>query len=53
MGSFEAAWEMGLEQTRDYLDQCGAAAGQLVVFDRREGRSWEEKVRREEATDER
>ena len=34
----------GLEQTAGYMDRCGAAEGHLVVFDRREGRSWDEKV---------
>ena len=40
----------GLEQTRAYMDRCGAAEGHLVVFDRTEGRAWEEKIfRRDEA----
>ena len=41
----------GLEQTAGYMDRCAAEAGHLVVFDRDEGRSWEEKVfcRRESA----
>ena len=40
----------GLEQTRAYMDRSGAAEGHLVVFDRTEGRPWEEKVfRRNEA----
>ncbi len=34
----------GVEQTAAYMDRCGAEAGHLVVFDRREGRSWDEKV---------
>ena len=39
----------GLEQTRAYMDRCDAAEGHLVVFDRAEGRPWDEKVfRREE-----
>ena len=50
-GSFESTREKGLEQTRDYMDRCGAAAGHLVIFDRGEGRTWEEKIRREEAAD--
>ena len=42
----------GLAQTAAYMDRCDAEAGHLVVFDRREGRSWEEKVfRREEPAD--
>ena len=40
----------GLAQTAAYMDRCDAGAGHLVVFDRRAGRSWEEKVfRREES----
>ena len=43
----------GLRQTLGYMDRCAAEAGHLVVFDRRAGRRWEEKVfRREERTDE-
>ena len=39
----------GLEQTADYMDRCGSNAGHLVIFDRSEGKRWEEKVfRREE-----
>ena len=34
----------GVEQTAGYMARCGAEAGHLVVIDRREGRSWEEKV---------
>ena len=40
----------GVEQTAAYVDRCGAAAGHLVVFDRREGRSWDEKVFRLDRT---
>ena len=36
----------GLAQTRAYMDRCGAAEGHLVVFDRTEGRPWEEKLYR-------
>ena len=39
----------GLVQTRAYMDRCEAAEGHLVVFDRAEGRSWNEKIfRRDE-----
>ena len=34
----------GLEQTAGYMDRCGAEAGHLVIFDRDEGKSWEEKL---------
>ena len=40
--------ERGLEQTAGYMDRSGAEAGHLVVFDMRDGRSWREKVYREE-----
>ena len=41
----------GLAQTAAYLDRCGGEAGHLVVFDRAEGRRWEDKLfhRRESA----
>ena len=34
----------GVEQTARYMDRCDAEAGHLVVFDRRERRSWADKV---------
>ena len=34
----------GVEQTARYVDRCAAEAGHLIVIDRRENRSWEEKV---------
>ena len=34
----------GVEQTAGYVARCAAEAGHLVVVDRREGRSWDEKV---------
>ncbi len=40
----------GVEQTAGYMDRCGVAEGHLVVFDRREGRSWDEKVFRLDRT---
>ena len=40
----ERAVGEGVEQTAAYMDRCGAEAGHLVVFDRREDRSWDEKV---------
>jgi hypothetical protein len=44
----EKALEEGLEQTSDYMDRCGTSEGHLVLFDRRAGRTWEEKVSRRE-----
>ena len=34
----------GVEQTRDYMDRCGAEAGHLIVFDRAPERPWAEKI---------
>ena len=49
--SLERTMREGLEQTAGYMDRCAAEAGHLVVFDRDEARSWDEKVfcRRESA----
>lgn len=42
----------GVEQTRSYMDRCGAESGHLIVFDRSEERTWEEKIfRRAPASD--
>ena len=52
--SLERTVAEGVEQTAAYMDRCDARAGHLVVFDRDEGRTWEEKVfRREEHIGER
>ena len=34
----------GLEQTARYMARCGAAEGWLVIFDRKPGKSWDEKI---------
>ena len=34
----------GVEQTRGYVDRCGAEAGHLIVFDRAPERSWADKI---------
>ena len=50
--SLEQTILQGLEQTAGYMDRCAAQAGHLVVFDRTEGKRWEDRVfRREERTD--
>ena len=49
-GSLERTIAQGLDQTRAYMDRCGAEEGHLVVFDRTQGKSWEEKVFRREET---
>ena len=44
----------GLEQTAGYMDRCGSPEGHLVIFDRSEGKRWEDKIfRREERIDDR
>ena len=48
-GSREATERQGLEQTAAYMDRCDAEAGHLVIFDRSEDRSWEEKIYRKQA----
>ena len=48
--SLERTIREGLEQTAQYMDRCGSDAGHLVIFDRSEGKRWEEKLfRREES----
>ena len=34
----------GLDQTAEYMDRCDAEAGHLVIFDRRDGRRWDDKI---------
>jgi len=46
--SLDATIAKGLEQTADYMDKSGADEGHLVIFDRREGRKWEDKIFRKE-----
>ena len=45
--SLETTVRQGLEQTAGYMDRCAAEAGHLVVFNRDQGTSWDEKVFRE------
>ena len=42
--SLEQTIAEGVEQTAGYMDRSAAEAGHLVIFDRREGRRWEDKV---------
>ena len=49
-GSLERTIAEGTEQTAGYLDRCAAQEGHLVVFDRGEEKSWEEKIFRREAS---
>ena len=46
--SLEGTIGKGIEQTLRYMDRCGSEAGHLIVFDRTEGKGWEEKVFRRE-----
>ena len=43
-GDLQRTIAEGVAQTAGYLDRCGAQAGHLVIFDRDEGRSWDQKV---------
>ena len=45
----ESVIRSGLEQTSWYMDRCGAESGHLVIFDRRPGPSWEERVFRKDS----
>ena len=45
----ESVIRQGREQTARYMDRCGAETGHLLIFDMREGRSWEERMFREDA----
>ena len=49
-GSLASTTRDGLEQTRAYMDRCAAEAGHLVIFDRTEGRSWDDKIFRRTET---
>ncbi len=45
--SLEQTIAEGLAQTAEYMDRCDAEAGHLVIFDRRAGRRWDDKVFRD------
>ena len=47
--SLESTIDEGARQTAGYMDRCGAEAGHLVIFDRKNGR-WEDKLFRKPAT---
>ena len=40
----EAALQQGLEQTADYARQVGADEAHLVLFERRPGIAWDERI---------
>ncbi len=43
-GDLEKTIAQGLAQTSEYQDRTGAPEAHLVIFDRRPGRTWEEKL---------
>ncbi|GEM_PF-2283490 len=48
--SLESVIKDGLLQTRAYIAECGADEGHLIIFDKNEARTYEEKIfRREES----
>ena len=44
----EPTIRQGVDQTRGYMDRCGAESGHLIIFDRSQDRSWDEKLFRRE-----
>ncbi|MEM7589833.1 MAG: ATP-binding protein, partial [Myxococcota bacterium] len=42
--SFKNKMSQALEQTARYMNTCGSPEGHLLIFDRRAGRSWEERI---------
>ncbi|MBW2741068.1 MAG: hypothetical protein LWX54_12695 [Deltaproteobacteria bacterium] len=42
--SLEQTITDGLEQTASYMDRCGTDDGHLIIFDRSQERSWNEKI---------
>lgn len=42
--SLDATLREGLAQTADYLDRTSASEGHLLIFDRRPGIAWEQKI---------
>jgi len=48
--SLEKTISEGLTQTAAYMDRCATAEGHLVIFDRDEGCTWEEKIFKEKRT---
>jgi hypothetical protein len=42
--SLDATVAEGVAQTWEYADRCGADEAHLIIFDRRPGRTWDEKI---------
>ena len=49
-GTRDAIIAEGLDQICEYADRCRAAAAHLVIFDRRPGIGWDERIFREVRT---
>ena len=45
-GDLARTIEQGVAQTLEYQDRTGAPEAHLLIFDRRAGRTWEEKIYR-------
>ncbi len=45
-GSLERVKREGADQIREYMVQAGAAEGHLVLFDRTDGATWQERISR-------
>ncbi len=46
--NLEKTIQDGIRQTKAYMDKCGTDVGHLLIFDRREGITWEEKIWKKE-----
>ena len=42
--SLEKTLQDGLAQTAEYMERCGVSHGNLLIFDRTPGKSWDEKI---------
>ena len=49
-GSRETTIQMGLKQTREYMDKCGTDEGYLLIFDRSPKVPWEKKIFKRQET---
>ncbi len=48
--TLETTIKKGMEQTKAYMDKCGAEQGHLVIFNRRPDVLWEEKIFHQQKT---
>jgi hypothetical protein len=46
--NLERTISQGLEQVDEYFDRCSQKQGHLVIFDRRESITWDEKIFRKQ-----